>query len=42
MRQRSGSTRAAAVMHAAYNCVFFLLLALQQAALHGRWAGYGK
>jgi len=32
MRQRTGSTKAAALMHAAYNCVFFLLLALQQAA----------
>ena len=39
MRQRSGSTKAAALMHAAYNCVFFLLLAAQQAAMHGRWAG---
>ena len=39
MRQRTGSTKAAAVMHAAYNCVFFLLLAVQQAALHGRWVG---
>lgn len=39
MRQRSGSTKAAAIMHAAYNGVFFLLLAAQQAALHGRWAG---
>ncbi|HLY16532.1 MAG TPA: type II CAAX endopeptidase family protein [Bryobacteraceae bacterium] len=42
MRQRSGSTRSAAVMHASYNCVFFLLLAMQQAALHGRLAGYAK
>lgn len=41
MRQRSGSTRAAAVMHASYNCVFFLLLAVQQAAMHGR-AAYGR
>jgi uncharacterized protein len=40
MRQRTGSTRAAAVMHAAYNCVFFLLLAAQQGAMHGRWAGH--
>jgi membrane protease YdiL (CAAX protease family) len=39
MRQRTGSTKAAALMHAAYNGVFFLLLAVQQAALHGRWAG---
>jgi len=36
MRQRSGSTRAAALMHAAYNSTFFLLLAAQQAAVHGR------
>jgi membrane protease YdiL (CAAX protease family) len=42
MRQRTGSTKAAAVMHAAYNCVFFLLLAAQQAALHGRWAEHGR
>ena len=40
MRQRTGSTKAAAVMHAAYNGVFFLLLAAQQAATHGRWAGH--
>jgi membrane protease YdiL (CAAX protease family) len=40
MRQRTGSTKAAVLMHAAYNGVFFLLLALQQAALHGRWAGH--
>jgi len=39
MRQRTGSTKAAALMHATYNCVFFLLLAVQQAALHGRWVG---
>jgi len=39
MRHRTGSTKAAALMHAAYNCVFFLLLAVQQAAMHGRWAG---
>jgi len=39
MRQRTESTKAAALMHASYNCVFFLLLALRQAALHGRWAG---
>ncbi len=39
MRQYTGSTRAAAIMHAGYNCVFFLLLALQQAAVHGHWAG---
>ncbi len=42
MRQRTGSTKAAAVMHASYNGVFFLLLAVQQAAMHGRWAGYTK
>ena len=30
MRQRTGSTKAAAIMHATYNGVFFLLLALQQ------------
>ena len=36
MRQYTGSTRAAAVMHAAYNGLFFLLLVLQQAAMHGR------
>ncbi len=41
MRHRTGSTRAAAVMHASYNGVFFLLLAAQQVALHGR-AIYGK
>jgi membrane protease YdiL (CAAX protease family) len=39
MRQRTGSTKAAALMHAAYNGVFFVLLAVQQAAVHGRWAG---
>lgn len=39
MRQRTGSTKAAALMHAAYNSVFFVLLALQQVAMHGRWAG---
>jgi membrane protease YdiL (CAAX protease family) len=42
MRQRTGSTKAAAVMHSAYNCVFFLLLAAQQAALHGRWVEHGR
>lgn len=36
MRHFTGSTKAAAVMHAAYNGVFFLLLAAQQAATHGR------
>ncbi|MGA2737347.1 MAG: type II CAAX endopeptidase family protein [Bryobacteraceae bacterium] len=40
MRQRTGSTKAAAIMHAAYNGVFFLLLAAQQAATHGRWVGH--
>jgi len=39
MRHRTGSTKAAAVMHSAYNCVFFLLLAVQQAAKHAHWAG---
>jgi hypothetical protein len=39
MRQRTGSTKASAVMHAAYNGVFFLLLAAQPGALHARWAG---
>ena len=34
MRQRTGSTKAAAIMHAAYNCVFFLLLAMQEAVPH--------
>jgi len=34
MRHRTGSTKAAVMMHAAYNCVFFLLLAVQQVALH--------
>jgi len=42
MRYRTGSTKAAALMHASYNGVFFLLLVLQQIAAHGRWAGYGK
>ncbi|HXM43053.1 MAG TPA: CPBP family intramembrane glutamic endopeptidase [Bryobacteraceae bacterium] len=42
MRQRSGSTKAAAVMHAAYNGVFFLLLAAQQAAVHGRWVEHAR
>lgn len=42
MRHRTGSTKAAAVMHAAYNCVFFLLLAAQQAALHGRWVEHAR
>jgi len=36
MRERTGSTRSAAIMHAAYNGVFFLLLAAQEGALHGR------
>jgi uncharacterized protein len=40
MRQRTGSTKAAALMHATYNCVFFVLLAAQQAVLHGRWAAH--
>jgi|SRR5580658_8185212 len=42
MRHRSGSTKAAAVMHAAYNCLFFLLLALQQAAVHSKWVEHGR
>jgi membrane protease YdiL (CAAX protease family) len=42
MRQRTGSTKAAAVMHAAYNLVFFLLLAVQQGAMHGRWVEHGR
>ncbi|HTQ53327.1 MAG TPA: type II CAAX endopeptidase family protein [Bryobacteraceae bacterium] len=42
MRQRTGSTKAAALMHASYNGVFFLVLVLQQVAVHGRWAGYAK
>lgn len=39
MRYRSGSTKAAVVMHAAYNGVFFVLLATEQLAVHGRWVG---
>jgi len=35
MRQHTGSTKAAVAMHATYNCIFFLLLAVQQAALRG-------
>ncbi len=42
MRQRTGSTRAAVVMHAAYNGVFFAVLVLQEAAMHGRWTAYGR
>jgi uncharacterized protein len=42
MREWTGSTRAAAVMHAAYNCVFFLMLAAQQGAMHGRWAEHAR
>jgi len=42
MRYRTGSTKAAALMHATYNFVFFLLLAVQQAALHARWAEHGR
>jgi membrane protease YdiL (CAAX protease family) len=42
MRQKTGSTKAAAVMHAAYNGLFFLMLAMQQAALHGRWAEHAR
>jgi len=42
MRHRTGSTKAAAVMHAAYNGIFFLLLAAQQAASHGRWMGHTR
>jgi len=36
MRERTGSTKAAVIMHASYNSVFFLLLAVQQAAPHAR------
>jgi uncharacterized protein len=36
MRHRTGSTKAAAVMHAAYNGVFFVLVIVQQTALKGR------
>lgn len=36
MRHRTGSTKAAVMMHAAYNCVFFVLLAAQQALPHAR------
>lgn len=36
MRLRTGSTKAAVIMHAAYNFVFFVLLAVQQGASHGR------
>jgi membrane protease YdiL (CAAX protease family) len=36
MRHRTGSTKAAVMMHAAYNCVFFLLLAAQQGLSHGK------
>jgi membrane protease YdiL (CAAX protease family) len=36
MRERTGSTKAAVIMHAGYNCVFFLLLAVQQAVPHTR------
>ena len=42
MRQRTGSLKPAVVMHITYNCVFFVLLAAQQIAMHGRWAGYGR
>ena len=42
MRYRTGSTKAAALMHATYNFVFFLLLAVQQAALHWRLAVHGR
>jgi len=42
MRQRTGSTKAAAIMHASYNGVFFLLLVVQEAAMHGHWTGYGR
>jgi uncharacterized protein len=34
MRYRTGSTKAAVIMHAAYNGVFFVLLAVQQAVPH--------
>lgn len=42
MRHYTGSTRAAAMMHSAYNCVFFVLLAVQQVAVEGRWAEHGR
>ncbi|MGA2135641.1 MAG: type II CAAX endopeptidase family protein [Bryobacteraceae bacterium] len=42
MRYRTGSTKAAALMHASYNGVFFMVLVLQQVAVHGRWTGYAK
>jgi len=42
MRQRTGSTKAAAVMHATHNGVFFLLLAAQHGAMHGRWVEHGR
>ena len=34
IRHRTGSTKAAVIMHAAYNGVFFVLLAVQQTAPH--------
>jgi len=40
MRYRTGSTKAAAIMHAAYNGVFFVLLAVQQAAPHAGAPGF--
>lgn len=39
MRYRTGSTKAAVLMHAAYNGVFFVLLAAQQTASHAKWTG---
>jgi len=37
MRQVSGSTRAAAIMHAAYNFIFFAALFAQRGKLPGPW-----
>jgi membrane protease YdiL (CAAX protease family) len=37
MRQASGSTRAAAIMHAAYNFIFFAALFAQKGKLPGPW-----
>jgi len=38
MRYQTGSTKAAVLMHAAYNGVFFVGLAAGQLATHARWA----
>jgi membrane protease YdiL (CAAX protease family) len=37
MRHVSGSTRAAAIMHAAYNFIFFAALFAQRGKLPGPW-----